>query len=167
MSRKCVRVLAGMKVPDVGPEDRIFSQLVRQFGFRVRTTDRLRAGCEVVPQASNDQVSAHWCTPGLMTFIHKYFVSGWPETRRLKAVHPSWQGELTFFPNGAFFGGGMNPNGAWRISADGRTLDICWKHWTRDVLVRNPEGYSNGTLNIIGLLPGAWQNIECESAIPL
>lgn len=98
MSRALVEgiVAHGGRVPAVGAEDVIFGRLARELGARVHATPRLFLSHAPAPHRLNDQVSAHWCSPGRMHGIEALFHD--EPVAVYDAVHPHWRDELLFLP---------------------------------------------------------------------
>ncbi|QHV61658.1 hypothetical protein DMI74_12395 [Akkermansia muciniphila] len=103
-------VAHGGRVPAVGAEDVIFGRLARELGARVHATPRLFLSHAPAPHRLNDQVSAHWCSPGRMHGIEALFHD--EPVAVYDAVHPHWRDELLFFARGRFMRGAGPAPGA-------------------------------------------------------
>ncbi len=142
MSRALVEgiVAHGGRVPAVGAEDVIFGRLARELGARVHATPRLFLSHAPAPHRLNDQVSAHWCSPGRMHGIEALFHD--EPVAVYDAVHPHWRDELLFFARGRFMRGAGGCAGRY-VLQDG-LLTLFWDDWAPEALEKNGSGFSRG-----------------------
>ena len=146
MSRALVEgiVAHGGRVPAVGAEDVIFGRLARELGARVHATPRLFLSHAPAPHRLNDQVSAHWCSPGRMHGIEALFHD--EPVAVYDAVHPHWRDELLFFARGRFMRGAGGCTGRY-VLQDG-LLTLFWDDWAPEALEKNGSGFSRGPFSL-------------------
>ncbi len=143
MSRELVAgiVAHGGRVPAAGAEDVIFGRLARELGARVHATPRLFLSHVPAPHRLNDQVSAHWCSPGRLYGIEALFHD--EPVAVYDAVHPHWRDELLFFTRGRFMRGAGGCAGRYALS-DGQ-LTLFWDDWAPESLEKDGSGFSRGS----------------------
>ena len=146
MSRALVEgiVAHGGRVPAVGAEDVIFGRLARELGARVHATPRLFLSHAPAPHRLNDQVSAHWCSPGRMHGIEALFHD--EPVAVYDAVHPHWRDELLFFARGRFMRGAGGCTG--RYVLQNGLLTLFWDDWAPEALEKNGSGFSRGPFSL-------------------
>lgn len=146
MSRTLVENLVahGHQVPPTGAEDVIFGQLARELGAHTHATSRLFLSHTPAPQKLNDQVTAHWCSPGKLHGIEALFHDK-PVTI-YNAAHPYWRDELLFFSQGRFMRGASGCTGNYTLQEG--ILTLHWDNWEAESLKADDQGFSRGSFRL-------------------
>lgn len=147
MSRGLVEkiVAHGGQVPATGAEDVLFGQLSRELGARVHATPRLFLSHSPAPHRLNDQVSAHWCSPGRLHDIETLF-HDFP-LGVFKGKHPHWEDEVLFFRNGRFLRRTSGCTGDYFLNGEA-SLILKWDNWPEESLFRDGSVFRHGDFSL-------------------
>ena len=150
LSRKAVEVVAAAPAPGPGGEDVWITRVLQRAGFKLTPSPRLRWDHREFPQADNDLITAHWCSPDLLRGIHDGLAKpgALAAVKSFHAQHAAWQGPLRLLRNGLFVGGAASPDGRWEWAEGVETLVLNWFHWPAERLRQTPFGYENETLRL-------------------
>lgn len=66
---------------------------------------------------------------------------------KFNARHPQWSSIISLYDDYTFIGGGLKPNGKWRIESD-KYLILQWDHWPEEKLTKSLNGYINKGLKL-------------------
>ncbi len=139
LSRSMVEKIAALPaLPISGAEDLIVGRLVSQLGGSMKATGRLSMDHASFPDAVNDMVSAHWCSPAVMEAIHTLRARKPDEV--LAAEHPFWKDDLLFYSGGLFRRKSTCCHGRWEVQ-DGGSLALLWERWPSEQLLRRGDAY--------------------------
>ncbi len=150
LSRRAVAAVASAACPDGGPEDVWVTKTLRAAGIELQPCSELKYECREFPGSRNRLVTAHHCSPVIMSAIHARLLRQRSSrtVMSFEAVHTAWQGPLVLLQSGIFLGGASRPHGQWKFGNDGKTLVIDWFNWPRDTLRKKGFGYANATLRL-------------------
>lgn len=151
LKREMVEKLAAWPgFPERGAEDVVVGELVGKLGGRLKSTGRLYANNVYYPDAGNDMVTAHWCTPPILRALHG-FNHSLPDLIG-DASHPHWKDELHFYANGTFRRKASGCYGWWSMGEHGELM-IKWLVWPMEQLLPQ-EGACVGSSLMIRFRPG-------------
>jgi len=135
LTRRLAALLAAdQRLPKTGAEDLIVGDAARVMGASLKGTRRLCWNTARFPQAENDVVTSHWCSPQRLRVIHGIRHS---EASEVEAVHRHWRDRIKLFPSGSFTRCSTECSGTWTAVADG-VIRLKWFSWPEESLVPEP-----------------------------
>jgi hypothetical protein len=140
LTRRLAALLAAdQRLPKTGAEDLIVGDAARVMGASLKGTRRLCWNTARFPQAENDVVTSHWCSPQRLRVIHEIRHS---EASEVEAVHRHWRDWIKLFPSGSFTRCSTECSGTWTAVADG-VIRLKWFSWPEESLVPEPASDTN------------------------
>lgn len=138
---------------DCGAEDVIVGELVGKLEGRLKSTGRLYMNNVYYPDAGNDMVTAHWCTPPILRALYAFNYSR-PDLVG-DASHPHWKDELHFYANGVFRRKSSGCYGWWSMGSQGELI-LKWLVWPMEQLLPQHGKYVGSSITIqfhAGMMP--------------
>lgn len=135
LTRRLAALLAAdQRLSKTGAEDLIMGDAARVMGASLKGTRRLCWNTARFPQAENDVVTSHWCSPQRLRVVHEIRHS---EASEVEAVHRHWRDRIKLFPSGSFTRCSTECSGTWTAVADG-VIRLKWFSWPEESLVPEP-----------------------------